>query len=128
MTRDRFSRAQLKIMRVLWEKKRLTARELTEYLNKRERIAHSTVQTVLRRLEQKGAVDHDTEDRTFYYYPLVREDNARGRAVRDVINGLFSGSPAGLVAFLIQNEDIDPEKLAEMHELIDRREREEKND
>ena len=51
MATPRFGRVQLMIMQVLWQKGRASAREITEALNRREPIAHSTVQTLLRKLE-----------------------------------------------------------------------------
>ncbi len=64
MTATQLGRIQLLIMQVLWDKKRATAREITDAISEREEIAHSTVQTLLRGLEEKGAVDHAAEGRT----------------------------------------------------------------
>ena len=82
-------------MRVLWEKGRANAREITDALNEIEPIAHSTVQTLLRKLEQKGAVDHDIDYRTFIFYPLVKEKNATQHAVRDFVEHVFSLNSRG---------------------------------
>ena len=51
-----FGRVQMRIMQVLWKKKRASAREITDALNEFEPIAHSTVQTLLRTLENKNAI------------------------------------------------------------------------
>ena len=63
MTEPRLGRVQLKIMQVLWEKGRANAREITEALNREAPIAHSTVQTLLRKLEAKGSVAHEAVER-----------------------------------------------------------------
>ena len=82
MTTPRLGRVQLMIMRVLWQRRRATAREITDALNRRQPVAHSTVQTLLRKLEGKAAVAHDVDGRTFVFYPLVEEEKVQRGAGR----------------------------------------------
>jgi len=110
---------QLKIVQVLWAKGRANARAITEALSREEPIAHSTVQTLLRKLEAKGAVAHDVEDRTFVFYPLVKEDSVKRGATRELLDRVFGGSAAGLVAYLLENERVPREELARIRKLID---------
>ena len=123
MSSLRFGKVQLRIMQVLWEKGRANAREITDALNKIEPIAHSTVQTLLRKLEQKGAVAHDIDYRTFIFYPLVKAEKVTQSALRDFVDRLFAGSTGGLVSYLIKNEYISPEELGKIRELIDQKEK-----
>src|SRR5688572_30102104 len=95
----RFGRVQMKIMQILWEKGRATARELTDALNENEPIAHSTVQTLLRKLEQKKAIAHEVMDRTFIFRPVVERDAVKLKVTRELIGRLFGGSPGGLVSY-----------------------------
>src|SRR5437667_385387 len=106
MSGTRLGQVQLRIMQVLWEKGSANAREVTEALNVEQPIAHSTVQTLLRKLEAKGAIAHDVADRTFVFYPLVKEDRVMRRATRDLIERVFGGSVGGLVAYLLKEERI----------------------
>ena len=119
MTSPSFGRVQLKIVQVLWQKGRANAREITDVLNSQEPIAHSTVQTLLRKLEAKGAVGHDVEDRTFIFYPLVQEDYVKRGAISELVDRVFAGSAAGLVTHLLENGPVSGEELAQIRELID---------
>jgi len=112
---------QLRIMRLLWQMKRATARELTEALNKSEQIAHSTVQTLLRQLEAKGSVAHEKQQRTFYFYPLVKEEKVKKSAASELIQNVFGGNVGGLVSYLLENEKISSDELAEIRKLIDQK-------
>ena len=123
MSSLRFGRVQLRIMQVLWEKGRANAREITDALNKVKPIAHSTVQTLLRKIEAKGAIDHDIDDRTFIFYPLVKSEKVTQNALRDFVDRIFAGSPGGLVSYLIKNENISPEELKKIRELINEKEK-----
>ena len=113
-----FGRVQMRIMQVLWKKRRSSARELTDALNEYEPIAHSTVQTLLRTLEQKGAVAHDVEDRTFIFRPLVRNDRVVKNALNEFINRIFNGSAEGLVSYLVKNEYVSPEEMKTISDLF----------
>lgn len=128
MAVPKLGRVQLNIMRVLWEKGEATAREITEALNREEQIAHSTVQTLLRKLEAKGAVAHEAHDRTFVFRPLVKPEGVRKRFTREIIDHVFEGSPGGLVSYLLRNEQIPPEELDHIRELVEKRSKEKTDD
>jgi BlaI family penicillinase repressor len=119
MSHVRLGKVQLKIMRVLWDRGRASAREITDALNREEPIAHSTVQTLLRKLETKGAVGHDAADRTFVFFPLVPEDNVRRGATHDLVERVFGGSPAQLMSFLLKTERVSKRELDEIRRLLD---------
>jgi BlaI family transcriptional regulator, penicillinase repressor len=119
MTAIPLGRVQLQIMQVLWNQERANAREITDALNESGEIAHSTVQTLLRQLEAKQAVGHETVDRTFVFFPLIEEHNVTQNATRELINDIFDGSAAGLVAYLLENERIPKSELKQLRKLID---------
>src|SRR4051812_41498613 len=102
----RLGRVQLRIMKVLWDRGHATAKELTEALSHDKPIAHSTVQTLLRKLGQKGAVPHTADDRTFVFRAAVDEQSVTRSTTRDLIERVFGGSAAGLVAYLLREERI----------------------
>ena len=110
---------QLKIMRVLWEHGEATARQITDEINKQESTAHSTIQTLLRKLEVKKAVGYEERDRTFVFRPLVTESEVTQTATQDLISRVFHGSLSGLVAHVLENEDISAEEMAKLRQLID---------
>lgn len=122
MATPRFGRVQLQIMQVLWEKGHATAREMTEALSEETALAHSTVQTLLRKLEAKGAITHKVEGHRFVFYPRVRAETVTRAATRDLVDRMFSGSTSGLVAFLLKNERLSKHELEEIQRLIDENE------
>ncbi len=119
MSHVRLGKVQLKIMHVLWERGRVSAREITDGLNRDEPIAHSTVQTLLRKLEAKGAVGHETVDRTFVFFPRIAEDNVRRGATHDLVERIFGGSPAQLMSYLLKHEHVSEQELEEIRRLVD---------
>ena len=118
MSAIHFGKVQLSIMQVLWKEGQANARQITDILNQESKIAHSTVQTLLRQLEEKSAIAHKTMDRTFLFYPLVQEEGVAKTATRDLVDRLFGGSPSGLMAYLLKQESISREELEKIKELI----------
>ena len=121
MTPTQLGRVQLLIMQVLWDKGRATAREITDAINATQPIAHSTVHTLLRGLEDKGSVSHEAEGRTFVFFPLVKEDKFKQSATRDLVERVFGGSAGDLVAHLLKNEKVSRAEIDEIRKLISRR-------
>ncbi len=118
MTSTQLGRVQLLIMQVLWDRGRATAREITDAINATEPIAHSTVQTLLRGLEEKCSVSHEAQDRTFVFFPLVQEHEFKQSATRDLVERVFGGSVGSLVAHLLTHENVSREEIDEIRKLI----------
>lgn len=118
MTATKLGKVQLRIMNVLWERGEATAREITDELNETESIAHSTVQTLLRGLMDKGAVTHETRGRTFVFRPAVAEDKVRKSATHDLLSRVFDGSVSDLVSHLLKNEKVSKRELDEIKKMI----------
>lgn len=122
MTDEKLTRLQMRIMQSLWDRTRAVARDITDDLNRFEPIAHSTVQTLLRRLERRGVIGHDVEGPTFVYYPIARNENVVRQAIDDFLGRIFAGSPRGMVSYLLKNRLVTPEELRELSELADDKE------
>lgn len=119
MAIPRLGKVQLQIMQVLWRKGQATAREITDELSREAPIAHSTVQTLLRKMEAKGAIRHEAVDRVFVFKPLYQEDEVATTATRDLLARVFNSSVSGLVAHLLKHEKISEEELRRLRKLIE---------
>ena len=121
MDETRLGRMQFRIMQILWDHGRATARVITDRLNESEPVAHSTVQTLLRQLEAKGAVGHEVEGRIFVFVPRLKEEKVKKTAAQDLLERVFGGSVGNLVAHLLKDEGVSRAELDELRRLIDRR-------
>jgi len=115
----KLGKVQLEIMKVLWQHGDVTARLITDELCKKEDVAHSTVQTLLRKLEAKGAVGHVNDGRTFLYRALIQQSSVAESTTHDLLTRVFHGSVYSLVAHLIKHEEVSPDELKALRELID---------
>ena len=121
MTAAKLGAVQTRIMQVLWDRGRATAREITDELNRltpKEPIAHSTVQTLLRGLMDKGSVHYEKDGRTFVFLPAIAEEKVRKKATSDLVKRVFDGNAGDLVSFLLKNEKVSQPELDEIKKLI----------
>ncbi len=121
----RIGKVQLDIMNVIWEKGETTAREITDELCRQKAIAHSTVQTLLRNLEAKGAITHEKQDRTFTFKPLIHREDVQASSAHDLLTRVFQGSAYDLVSHLLKEERIEKDELLRLRELIENHAKEE---
>ena len=118
MQTPNIGRVQMRIMQYLWTAGRANAREITDALSADEPIAHSTVQTLLRQLEEKNAIAHDSDNRTFVFYPLIAKYDYKKGAAEELIGRFFDGSPSELLAFLMESETLDADELARIRKMV----------
>jgi predicted transcriptional regulator len=126
MTRKKpkiLTRAELRIMDVMWEKRHATVADVVAALSPPP-LAYTTVLTMLRILEQKGVVARTIDGRAHTYRPLVERDEAATSAVSDVVRSFFSNSKTALVLRLMEEERPSQDELASIKALIDKYEEE----
>ena len=111
------TKAELRIMQVLWAKRRATVADVVSALPPPP-LAYTTVLTMLRILEQKKAVGRKAEGRAHVYFPCIEHDDAVTSAVGDVLRSFFSGSKTALAVRLMAEERPSPEDLASIKALI----------
>jgi BlaI family transcriptional regulator, penicillinase repressor len=109
---------QLAIMRVVWDRGRVTVSEITDALRADRGLAQTTVATILSRLEKRGVVGHDVSARQFIYFPKVSEPEARRSMVSDLTERLFGGDPAALVSHLITAKEFSRGDIAKLKAMI----------
>src|SRR5580658_5249985 len=114
----RMGKGQFQIMDVLWRLGPATAREITDELSRAAPIAHSTVQTLLRQLEAKGAITHEVQDRTFVFRPLYTSAELTQTPLHEVLMRIYQGSVVNLMSHLLKNEPVSREELDRLRELI----------
>ncbi|MCP3963534.1 MAG: BlaI/MecI/CopY family transcriptional regulator [bacterium] len=126
--RRTLSELEREVMQVIWPSEGSTAEEVRLRLETEGRaLKDSTVRTVLRRLEEKGFVDHETAGRTYVYRPLVRPRAAAAQAVRQIVDRFCGGSVEELLLGLVDDSVVSRDQLRRLEELIDRDEREGEN-
>jgi predicted transcriptional regulator len=111
--------AELRLMEVLWQKRKATVAEVAEALPPPP-LAYNTVLTTMRILEQKGYVQHQEEGRAYVYEPLVEREDAAKNAVGLLLQRFFGNKSAALALRLVEEERPSDDELARLKALIER--------
>jgi predicted transcriptional regulator len=110
---------ELRLMEVLWTKRRATVAEVTAELGP-PALAYNTVLSTMRTLEQKGYVAHRELGRAFTYRPLVGRDDAAKSAVSHVLSRFFGNSPNALAMALLDEVSLDANEREQIRTLLER--------
>jgi predicted transcriptional regulator len=111
--------AELRPMEVLWTRGPSTVAKVVETLPKRLDLSYSTVLTTLRILEQKGYVRHTKEGQAYVYHPIIDRNQAQKNALKHLLSRFFNNSPALLVMNLVEGDQIDPQELERIQQIIE---------
>ena len=121
MTSIKLSDLQLDILRVLWTRETASTSEVHQAHAGSRDLAYTTVATLLKRLEDKGAIGHKPNGRQYVYFPKVEESEVRSGMVINLLDRLFRGDPAALVNHVLGDERLDPADLQRIEALINDR-------
>jgi predicted transcriptional regulator len=110
--------AELRIMRILWERGESLVSELVAAMPESTPLAYNSVLTTVRVLERKGYVRHRQEGRAFVYRPCVAENDASRSEVRHMLHRFFGNSPERLLLTLLGDEDVSPDELQRLKTAI----------
>ncbi len=114
------SELQIALMRVLWRRGETSTADVATELADERGIKHTTVATLLTRLEKRGVVAQRREGRQLFYSALVGEAQVRRSMVADLLGALFDGDARDLVAHLVEESEIAPGDLAKVRKRLAR--------
>ncbi|NID15572.1 BlaI/MecI/CopY family transcriptional regulator [Luteibacter yeojuensis] len=104
------------VMQVLWDQGPCLVAEVREHLS--DKLAYTTVLTVLRVLESKGYVGHQEEGRGHRYFASVKQKAARRNAIQHLTDKLFKGSAELLFSHMVAEQKLSPEQIERMRRLL----------
>ncbi|HKP86783.1 MAG TPA: BlaI/MecI/CopY family transcriptional regulator [Blastocatellia bacterium] len=116
----KLTKFELEIMHALWELGSASVREIQERLPEKKRPAYTTVQTIVRRLEDKGAVRKMKKvGNAFVFEPVVTRKSAHFRLVNELLD-FFGGSARPLMAHLAEAGKLSLEDVRELETMLTR--------
>jgi BlaI family transcriptional regulator, penicillinase repressor len=109
---------ELQIMEAMWSQGRLSIREIQEAFPAASRPAYTTIQTIVYRLEEKGAVRRVRKiGNAHIFEAAVSRQDARGRLIDDLLS-LFGGRTQPVMAHLAESGKLTLDDIRETEKLI----------
>jgi len=106
------------VMQIVWQHNSVTAEDVRTALADRHPMKESTVRTILKRLEEKGYIEHRVDGRTNVYSGLDAPQNVAAKAVRQIIERFCGGSVEQLLVGMVANDVVDEKELQRLAQRI----------
>ena len=120
----RLTKFELEVMSALWSLGSASVREVQEALPEKKRPAYTTVQTIIYRLEEKGALRRVKKiGNAHVFEPTVTRKAAHRRLIDELLD-LFGGSARPLMTHLVESGKLSLEDIREAEGLLSRQEAE----
>lgn len=114
----KLTKLELEIMGALWALGSASVREIQELLPERKRPAYTTVQTIIYRLEEKGAVRRVKKiGNAHIFEAVVTRKAAHGRLIDELLH-VFGGSPRLLMAQLVETGRLTLDDVREVENTL----------
>ncbi|MEX1230598.1 MAG: BlaI/MecI/CopY family transcriptional regulator [Planctomycetaceae bacterium] len=114
------SDAELRILQLLWERGKLTARQVTQELYPRQTVSDiATVQKLVQRLEQKELVGRDRSTFAHSLFPLVTHDDFAAQRMAEAAAKYAHGSLKPLLMHLLDSDQLSSEELEDIRKMLD---------
>jgi BlaI family transcriptional regulator, penicillinase repressor len=114
----KLTRLELEIMGAVWALGSASVREIQEQLPERKRPAYTTVQTIIYRLEEKGAVRRVKKvGNAHIFEAVVTRKAAHSRLIDELLN-VFGGSPRSLMAQLVETGRLTLEDIRDIETTL----------
>lgn len=111
------------VMRVVWDSGPCSVEAVHEVIARNRDLKETTVRTLLRRLEHKGYLRHESEGRAYLYRATEPSRSLAARAVRQIIDRFCQGSVEELVSGLVEAKALSDDELSRLEEFARRRRR-----
>ena len=120
------SEAESRVMEALWDEAPLTSEQIVASVQSNSDWHEKTVRTLLNRLLGKGAVEATRDGRRYLYAPLLTRTQWQSQESHSLLDRVFGGRVAPLLAHFNQHEKLSAKDIAELRKLIDAIERKER--
>ncbi|HLW49570.1 MAG TPA: BlaI/MecI/CopY family transcriptional regulator [Sphingobacteriaceae bacterium] len=100
------TRAEEQIMQELWELEKAFVRDIIDRLPE-PKPAYNTVSTIIRILETKGFVQHESFGKSHRYYPVISKEEYRSFATGKLLSGYFDNSVESILSYFLEERKLD---------------------
>jgi len=113
----KLSDQQYQIVQALWALSEGSARDVQQHLSGLG-LAHTTIGTILTRLEKRGVLSSSPRGRERVFKTLISEGDVKRSMVSSLVSTLFKGDSKALLAHLVKEGDIAENELGEIEALL----------
>jgi BlaI family penicillinase repressor len=111
------------VMQVVWHGAPSSVEAVHQVVSRTRDLKEATIRTILRRLEQKGYLDHEAQGRAYVYRAVEHPRSLAARAVRQIIDRFCRGSVEELVSGMVDAKVLSDAELETLEGVVRERRR-----
>lgn len=115
------SEAEFEVMKIIWKYAPINTNEITDQLVQTTTWSPKTIQTLIKRLVNKGALSYEKQGRVFVYTPLVKENEYIGQESNSFLKRFYNGDITAMISAYIENDKLSEKEIEDLRSLLSRR-------
>jgi BlaI family transcriptional regulator, penicillinase repressor len=109
------------VMQAVWDGETCTVEAVHQIISRKRDLKETTTRTLMRRLEQKGYLMHESDGRAYIYRAAEPARRLAARAVRQIIDRFCQGSVEELVSGMVEAKVLDEQDIERLERLVRKR-------
>ena len=115
------SEAEFEVMKIVWKYAPISTNEITEKLLRTTSWSPKTIQTLIKRLVNKGALTYEKQSRVFVYTPVVDEKEYIGQESNTFLKQYYDGDITAMLSAYIENDKLSETEIDNLRSLLSKR-------
>jgi predicted transcriptional regulator len=115
---EELSHHEERIMQIIWSLEKALVRDILEALPDPQ-PPYTTLASSVKLLEKKGYLTHKSYGTTHMYFPLISQSGYSKRSANRLMKNYFEGSVGNFLSFMVKENKISDQEIAELQKLID---------
>lgn len=114
---QKLAKREEQIMQVFWGLEKAFIKEVIPELPD-PKPHYNSVATMVKILEDKGFLAHETVGNIYRYYPVISRNDYQGHAMKDIVSQYFDNSYPSMLAYFAKEQKLSESELNEILEII----------
>ena len=112
------SEAEFEVMKIVWKYAPVNTNEITEHLTRTTSWSPKTIQTLIKRLVNKGALSYEKQSRVFVYTPLVDMNEYIRQESSSFLNRFYDGNISKMLSAYIESDKLSENEIDTLRSLL----------
>jgi len=106
------------VMQAVWKIAPCTVESVHEIVSRKHKLKEASTRTLLRRLEKKGYLTHESDGRAYVYRAAEPARSIAARAVKQIIDRFCRGSVEELVSGMVESKVLSERQMAQLEKIV----------
>lgn len=115
------SETEYEVMKVVWKHAPISTNEITQQLLKTTSWSPKTIQTLIKRLVNKGALSYEKQSRMFVYTPMVKENEYIGQESSSFLKRFYGGNITAMVSAYLEDDKLSEAEIETLRGLLSKK-------